>query len=115
MGWKNKIIAALVAASLMAFSSLSHANGELEYVTMRVYMNPVGAPLSFIEEDVPLNMVLVSDLGHKLGIATPVTDLLIDLSNLVRQKDFRVLGTKAETLGIQSLDKESIRALIGIK
>ena len=78
-------------------------------------LNAVQVPDRFIEEDVPLNMVLVSDLGHKLGIATPVTDLLIDLSNLVRQKDFRVLGTKAETLGIQSLDKESIRALIGIK
>ena len=54
MGWKNKIIATLVAASLMAFSSLSHANGELENVSMRVYMNPVGAPLSFIEEDFTL-------------------------------------------------------------
>ena len=48
MGWKNKIIATLVAASLMAFSSLSHANGELDNVTMRVFMNPVGAPLRFI-------------------------------------------------------------------
>ena len=59
-------------------------------------------------------MVLVADLGHKLGIPTPVADLLIDLSNLVRQKDFRAIGTKPETLGIQSLDKESIHALVGL-
>ena len=66
MGWKNKIIATLVAASLMAFSSLSHANGELENVTMRVYMNPVGAPLSFIEEDVTRPQGIDVDIVYEL-------------------------------------------------
>lgn len=77
--------------------------------------NAVQVPDRFVDEDVPLNMVLVSDLGHKLGIQTPVTDLLIDLACLVRQKDFRSFGTKAETLGIQSLDSEAIHALVGLK
>ena len=76
--------------------------------------NAVQVPDRFIDEDVPLNMVLVSEIGHKLGIPTPVADLLIDLSNLVREKDFRAIGTKTETLGIQSLDKESIHALVGL-
>ena len=69
----------------------------------------------FIDEDVPLNMILVSEIGHKLNVPTPITDLLIDVSNLVREKDFRATGTTLDTLGIASLDKAYIWELIGRK
>lgn len=52
MGWKNKLVAAVLAAGLMAYSSLSNAMGELENVTLDVYVYPAGAPLGFIEADV---------------------------------------------------------------
>lgn len=75
--------------------------------------NAVQVPDRFIEEDVPLNMVLVSEIGHRLNIPTPTADLLIDLANVVRDKDFRDTGTTLEKLGIDDLDKNSIQHLIG--
>ena len=77
--------------------------------------NAVQVPDRFIDEDVPLNMILVSEIGHKLNVPTPITDLLIDVSNLVREKDFRATGTTLDTLGIASLDKAYIWELIGRK
>ena len=76
--------------------------------------NAVQVPDRFIDEDVPLNMTLVSEMGHKLGIPTPVTDLLIETSNLIRQKDFRATGTTMEKLGLTSLDKQYIKEVIGL-
>ena len=51
MRWK-RFLAAITAASLMAWSSLSFAVGELENVTLTVYVNPTGAPQAFMEEDI---------------------------------------------------------------
>ena len=77
--------------------------------------NAVQVPNRFIDEDVPLNMILVEQMGKKLGIPTPVTTLLIDTSNLVREKDFRATGTTMEKLGLTSLDKTYIEEMIGTK
>jgi opine dehydrogenase len=74
--------------------------------------NAVQVPDRFIDEDVPLNMVPVSEMGHKLGIPTPVTDLLIDISNLFREKDFRKTGVTLEKMGIEKLDAVEIKQLI---
>lgn len=60
-------------------------------------------------------MILVEQMGKKLGIPTPVTTLLIDTSNLVREKDFRATGTTMEKLGLTSLDKTYIEEMIGTK
>ncbi|MBO4873071.1 MAG: NAD/NADP octopine/nopaline dehydrogenase family protein [Lachnospiraceae bacterium] len=75
--------------------------------------NAVQVPDRFIDEDVPLNMILVSEMGHALGIPTPVTDLLIDVANLVRERDFRKTGTTMARLGITSLEKDAIAELVG--
>ena len=79
-----------------------------------VSANAVQVPDRFIDEDVPLNLTLISDLGHAVGVPTPITDLLIDVSNLVREKDFRKTGTTMEKLGIEAPVKECIAELIGI-
>lgn len=75
--------------------------------------NAVQVPDRFVDEDVPLNMVLMEDLGKKLGIKTPVTSLLIDLADLERQKDFRSIGIKASDVGIEPVTAETVKTLIG--
>lgn len=66
MGWKNKIVAAVVAAGLTAFSSLTHAMGELENVTLDVFVYPAGAPLGFIEENVSRPQGVDVDIVYEL-------------------------------------------------
>lgn len=78
-----------------------------------VSKNAVQVPDRFIDEDVPLNMILVSEMGQKAGIPTPTTDLLIDLAILVREKDFRSTGTTMEKIGLHSLTSEAVKELIG--
>lgn len=75
--------------------------------------NAVQVPDRFIDEDVPLNMVPVAEMGRKLGIPTPVTDLLIDISNLFRETDFRKSGVTMEKMGITDLSPEGIQKLVG--
>lgn len=107
----------------LGLDPLSHREAEKicyankHYVPIKqdkiVSENAVQVPDRFIDEDVPLNMTLVSEMGHKLGIPTPVADILIDVSNLIRQKDFRATGTVMEKLGLTSLDTEYIKQAIG--
>ncbi len=114
-------ISVMEAAGLkpLSYSEASRiCYNNVHYVPIKqdkiVTANAVQVPDRFIDEDVPLNLTLVSDLGHALGVATPVTDLLIDVSNLVREKDFRKNGTTMEKLGIKVPVKECIAELIGI-
>lgn len=66
---KNKIFAGLVGMTLAiasCFSSVSYALGELENVTLTVYMNTAGAPQGFIEEDVRRPQGIDVDIVYEL-------------------------------------------------
>lgn len=76
--------------------------------------NAVQVPDRFIDEDVPLNLVPISEMGHKIGVATPITDLLIQISNLVREKDFNKTGVTLEKMGIAELTKDIIYKKVGL-
>lgn len=66
MVWKNKVLVALFAAGLMAYSSLSHALGELENVTLHVVIYPSNAPFAFIEEDITHPQGVDVDIVYEL-------------------------------------------------
>ena len=103
---------------------LSHADAQamcynnVHYVPIKqesvVSANAVQVPDRFIDEDVPLNMILVSEMGKAVGIPTPITDLLVNVSNLIREKNFWESGTTMEKLGIANTDKAYIAELIGL-
>lgn len=97
--------------------AMSKLYANVHYVPIRqnesIAKNAVQVPDRFIDEDVPLNMILVSEIGRKSGIPTPTTDLLIELSTLVREKDFRATGTTMEKIGMHSLKTEDVKQLIG--
>ena len=64
--WKNRVAAAVMAVGLQACSSVSHAMGELENVTLDVFVNPVGAPMGFIEDSVNRPQGIDVDIVYEL-------------------------------------------------
>lgn len=65
-------------------------------------------PDRFIDEDVPMGLVAISDFGKKVGIFTPTIDALIQMANLVREKDFVTTGNTLEYMGIGEMSIDEI-------
>ncbi|WHH58210.1 NAD/NADP-dependent octopine/nopaline dehydrogenase family protein [Petroclostridium sp. X23] len=70
------------------------------------------APDRFIDEDVPMGLVPMSDFGKKLGVPTPIIDLLIQMSNVVRKRDFTAEGSTLESLGLSGMSIEEILTIV---
>lgn len=62
------------------------------------YYKSIDAPLTlnhrYLEEDIPNGLVPLESAGKELGIDTPVTTMIIDLANIVMEKDYRAIGRK---------------------
>lgn len=67
--------------------------------------------LRYVVEDVPMGLVPVSELGHKLGVETPAMNTIIDLANLLYETDFRANGRNLAQLGLADLSAAEIKAL----
>ena len=61
-------------------------------------------------EDLPTGLVPFSSLGQELGVPTPTVDALIEICNVLFQRDFRVEGRNMANMGMQGLGAEGIRA-----
>lgn len=66
----------------------------------------------YITEDVPYGLVPMSQLGEKLGVATPIMDAIIKIASVLNQEDYRKTGRTLETLGLAELSKEQIIHLV---
>lgn len=66
----------------------------------------------YIFEDVPMSLVPLASLGKALGIPTPGINLIIDLANLMHQKDYRAEGRTVESLGLAGLSVKQIVQLV---
>ena len=62
------------------------------------YYKSIDAPLTinhrYIEEDIPNGLVPLESAGKHFGVATPVATMIIDLANIVMEKDYRETGRK---------------------
>lgn len=67
--------------------------------------------LRYVIEDVPTGLVPVAALGNLLGVKTPNLNAIIDLANVLYQRDFRSLGRNLDQLGLSSCSAESLRNL----
>jgi opine dehydrogenase len=67
----------------------------------------------YIWEDVPMSLVPIASIGAMLGVATPVTDMVIDLGSMLHDTDYRAVGRTVETLGIAGLTIRQIQQLVG--
>jgi opine dehydrogenase len=70
--------------------------------------NTSQVPDRFIDEDIPMGLVPMSDFGKKLGVPTPTIDVLIQMANLVRKKNFVIEGTTLEKMGISNMSVDEI-------
>ena len=65
-------------------------------------------PDRFIDEDIPMGVVPIVDFGRLMGIPTPVSDVMIKLAGLVRDRDFAAEGTTLEKMGLAGLSTSEI-------
>lgn len=62
----------------------------------------------YMTEDAPFGLVPWASIGKVIGVPTPITDGIINLYNIIHEKDWRVLGNNAEKLGIEDMTVEEI-------
>jgi opine dehydrogenase len=74
---------------------------------------PQGIAHRYISEDVPMSLVPIASLGAMLGVATPVTDMIIDLGSMLHDTDYRAGGRTVESLGLAGLTVRQIRQMVG--
>lgn len=62
----------------------------------------------FIQEDVPIGLVLIASVGEMVGVRTTAIDAVITLASVLYQQDFRASGRSAKRLGIAHLSTPSL-------
>jgi opine dehydrogenase len=62
----------------------------------------------YVEEDTPFGTVMLSSLGHQVGVATPVSDATNVLLSLLEGRDFAAEGRTVETLGLSGMSADEI-------
>lgn len=65
-----------------------------------------------LTEDIPTGLIPMSELGHKVGVATPLMDSIIMLSSALLGIDFKKQGRTLENLGLSHLNKDGILNLL---
>lgn len=73
---------------------------------------PTSLTSRYLTEDIPLGLVLWSDLGKAIGVPTPVIDSLITIGETLLDKDYRNTGLTLEKLGFGGFDKEQLLAAV---
>ena len=69
-------------------------------------------PPRFVDEDVPCGLIPISSLGALLGVATPMTNALIRICSLMRNRDYWSEGRTDAALAIGGLAKEDLLRLV---
>jgi opine dehydrogenase len=59
-------------------------------------------------EDLLHGFVFISSLGKQFNIPTPAIDTMVNLAEIVLERDFWNEGTTAKTLGLDKLSEEQI-------
>jgi len=70
--------------------------------------NALQAPDRFVDEDVPMGLVPVAEFGDLVNVDTPVTDVMIKIADLVRERDFHKEGRTMEYMGLADMGVEDI-------
>lgn len=64
---------------------------------------PQGLYIRYIYEDVPCSLVPMESMAHSLGMKTPAISSIINIAELMTNRDFRTEGRTADRLGLEDL------------
>jgi opine dehydrogenase len=68
----------------------------------------------FVTEDVPYGLVLLSTLGQLIGIPTPISDAIVNLSGAINCVDYWAQGRGVNKLGLGGMSLEQIQTFLNI-
>jgi len=81
-----------------------------------IALTPISGPHDlesrYFTEDAPYGLVPWSIIGKAVGVETPVIDSIINIYNVVHERDWRVHGRSSVELGIEGLPVEQILAYV---
>lgn len=69
---------------------------------------PASLDSRYIHEDVPMGLCLLSSLGKKFDIPTPLTDSLVNVASFLTGKDFWAHGRSLARLGLAHLERKEL-------
>ncbi len=84
-------------------------------------LTPIIGPASiwdrYLTEDCPNGLVPWSELGRLAGVPTPIIDSVIAVYSIIHERQWREIGLRLDTLGLEGMSIEQIRAYLqsGVK
>jgi opine dehydrogenase len=66
----------------------------------------------YLTEDAPYGLVPWSSLGALLGVPTPITNAVIDIYNVIHERDWRREGNNADKLGLSGMTARQISKFV---
>jgi len=94
------------------------ASGDTIYEMVRTVKayEPINSPPTLnsrlITEDIPMGLVPLAELAKRVGVETPMMDIIIDLASQLLDRDFRKEGRTLESLGLDNMSVEEIHEFI---
>ncbi|HLR21825.1 MAG TPA: NAD/NADP octopine/nopaline dehydrogenase family protein [Tissierellaceae bacterium] len=64
---------------------------------------PEGLSIRYIHEDIPHSLVPMESMANALGLETPAITTIINMAEIMTNKDFRKIGRTADKLGLKDL------------
>ena len=81
-----------------------------------ISLTPIAGPHSvssrYFTEDAPYGLVPWSNLGKAVGVATPVIDSIVNIYNIVNERDWWADGRTQDDLGLAGLSLEEIKSYV---
>jgi opine dehydrogenase len=81
-----------------------------------ISLTPISGPHDirnrYFTEDAPYGLVPWSHVGKAVGVATPVIDSVVNIYNIVHEKDWWKEGRSADELGLAGLSLDQIKSYV---
>lgn len=120
---ERKAVGAAFGYKLRPLEDFVEPKGE-EVTWQEIYMKMHGEPAltpitgpdsiwnRYLTEDCPNGLVPWSELGKLCGVATPTMDAVISIYSLVHERPWREVGILPETMGLDGMTPEQIKAYL---
>jgi opine dehydrogenase len=84
---------------------------DKEGVVARI-SGPSSMKARYVIEDIPYGLVPVGLLARRLGIATPITNAVIEIASIINETNYWEKGRSLEELGIAGLDRAKLERVL---